>query len=51
MTPITLLTASYNSAPTIADTLRSVARQSYPAIELEHMYVDAFAMALVTNPR
>lgn len=24
---------------------------SYPAIELEHMYVDACAMALVTNPR
>jgi 3-isopropylmalate dehydrogenase len=25
--------------------------QAYPAIELEHMYVDACAMALVTHPR
>lgn len=36
--PITLLTASWNSSSTIGDTLRSVARQSYPAIE--HIIVD-----------
>jgi 3-isopropylmalate dehydrogenase len=32
------------------ETVIEVARQ-YPGIELEHMYVDACAMALVTNPR
>lgn len=38
MQPITLLTASYNSAKTIGDTLKSVARQTYPNIE--HIIVD-----------
>lgn len=37
-TPMTLLTASYNSAPTIGDTLRSVAGQTWPAIE--HIVID-----------
>lgn len=32
------------------ETVTDIARQ-YPDIELEHMYVDACAMALVTNPR
>jgi 3-isopropylmalate dehydrogenase len=32
------------------ETVTEVAK-SYPGIELEHMYVDACAMALVTNPR
>lgn len=32
------------------ETVTEVAK-AYPAIELEHMYVDACAMALVTNPR
>ena len=36
--PITLLTASWNSSSTIGDTLRSVAKQSYPAIE--HIIID-----------
>lgn len=36
--PITLLTASWNSGLTIGETLRSVARQSYPAIE--HIIID-----------
>lgn len=36
--PITLLTASWNSGSTIGDTLRSVAKQSYPAIE--HIIID-----------
>ncbi|MGB7418565.1 MAG: glycosyltransferase family 2 protein [Erythrobacter sp.] len=35
---ISLITASYNSAATIADTLRSVAAQTYP--DLEHIVVD-----------
>lgn len=38
ITPITLLTASWNSSSTIGNTLRSVARQSYPAIE--HIIID-----------
>jgi 3-isopropylmalate dehydrogenase len=32
------------------ETVNEVAKQ-YPGIELDHMYVDACAMALVTNPR
>ena len=32
------------------ETVNEVAKQ-YPAIELEHMYVDACAMALITQPR
>lgn len=40
--PITLLTASWNSAETIGDTLRSVARQSYPAIE--HIIIDGASL-------
>ena len=32
------------------ETVTAVAK-GYPAIELDHMYVDACAMALVTNPR
>ena len=35
---ITIITVSYNSAATIADTLRSVALQSHP--EIEHIVVD-----------
>lgn len=38
MSKITLLTASWNSASTIADTLRSVGRQTYP--DIEHIIVD-----------
>ena len=38
MEKMTLLTASWNSAATIGDTLRSVARQTYPHIE--HIIVD-----------
>lgn len=38
MTKITLLTAAYNSAATIGDTLRSVERQSYP--DIEHIVID-----------
>ncbi len=32
------------------DTVTEVAK-SYPGVELEHMYVDACAMVLITNPR
>lgn len=38
MTKLTLLTASYNSAKTIGDTLRSVAAQTYP--DIEHIVID-----------
>lgn len=38
MSKVTLLTASFNSAATIGDTLRSVAAQTYPNIE--HIVVD-----------
>ncbi len=38
MTKITLLTAAWNSAATIGDTLRSVAAQTYP--EIEHIIID-----------
>ncbi len=38
MTKLTLLTASYNSAATIGDTLRSVAAQDYP--DIEHIVID-----------
>jgi glycosyltransferase len=38
MEKMTLLTASWNSAATIGDTLRSVAKQTYPHIE--HIIVD-----------
>ncbi|CAM3177417.1 Glycosyltransferase 2-like domain-containing protein [Sphingomonas antarctica] len=38
MTTISLLTVCYNSGATIADTLRSVAAQTYP--EIEHIIVD-----------
>jgi glycosyltransferase involved in cell wall biosynthesis len=38
VTKISLITASYNSASTIADTLRSVASQTYPNIQ--HVVVD-----------
>lgn len=38
MSKITLLTASWNSAATIGDTLRSVARQTYP--DIEHIVID-----------
>lgn len=35
---ITIITVSYNSATTIADTLRSVAQQSHP--DVEHLVID-----------
>lgn len=35
---VTIITATYNSAATLADTLESVARQTYPAIE--HLVID-----------
>lgn len=38
MTKMTLLTATWNSAATIGDTLRSVARQTHP--EIEHIIID-----------
>ena len=38
MTKISLITASYNSAATIADTLKSVAIQTYP--DIQHIVVD-----------
>lgn len=38
MTKLTILTAAYNSAATIADTLRSVAEQRYP--DIEHIVID-----------
>ena len=38
MTKMTLLTASWNSAATIGDTLRSVAAQTYP--DIEHIVID-----------
>ena len=38
MTTISLITASYNSARTITDTLRSVNRQTWP--EIEYLVVD-----------
>lgn len=38
MQKMTLLTASWNSAATIGDTLRSVAKQTYP--EIEHIVID-----------
>lgn len=38
VTKISLITASYNSAATIADTLRSVAIQTYP--DIQHIVVD-----------
>ena len=38
---VSIITATYNSASTIADTIRSVAEQSYPHIE--HLIVDGFS--------
>ncbi|MHA7971284.1 glycosyltransferase family 2 protein [Rhizobium sp. CAU 1783] len=38
MTKLTLLTACYNSASTVADTLKSVNAQDYP--EIEHIIID-----------
>lgn len=38
MTKVSLITASWNSARTIGDTLRSVAAQTYP--DIEHIVVD-----------
>jgi glycosyltransferase involved in cell wall biosynthesis len=38
MTKLTLLTASWNSAATIGDTLRSVRAQTYP--DIEHIVID-----------
>jgi len=38
MTKVSLITASWNSAATIGDTLRSVADQTYP--DIEHIVVD-----------
>jgi glycosyltransferase involved in cell wall biosynthesis len=35
---ITVITVAYNSAPTIPDTLESVARQTYP--DIEHLVID-----------
>jgi glycosyltransferase involved in cell wall biosynthesis len=48
---VSLITASFNSAATIGDTLRSVARQTYPAIE--HILIDGASrdetMAIVAS--
>jgi glycosyltransferase involved in cell wall biosynthesis len=38
MSKVTVITVSYNSATTIAETLRSVARQTHP--EIEHVVID-----------
>src|SRR5688572_32800516 len=38
---ITVITAAYNSAATIADTLRSVGEQTYPSVE--HIIVDGLS--------
>lgn len=38
---ISVITVSYNSAPTIADTLCSVAKQTYP--DIEHLVIDGFS--------
>ncbi len=37
---ISIITATYNSARTLRDTLNSVARQQYK--EIEHIIIDAF---------
>jgi len=41
MVKLTLLTAAYNSAATIGDTLRSVEAQDYP--EIEHIIIDGLS--------
>jgi glycosyltransferase len=41
MAKMTLLTAAYNSAGTIGDTLRSVAAQDYP--DIEHIVIDGLS--------
>jgi len=38
---VTLITVAYNSASTIADTLASVATQSYP--DIEHIVIDGLS--------
>jgi glycosyltransferase involved in cell wall biosynthesis len=38
---VSIITATYNSAATIADTVRSVQQQTYP--DIEHIFIDGLS--------